>query len=168
KIINERVIPMDGAVVIDVASGFGNTVIPLLRDFKGCRVIASDLSESILRILLREAKKKGLGDRVQAVVCDGQDTTLWSHGTADLVVGGAALHHMIDPSLTISSALSALKPGGTAIFLEPMEVGHAILRLALDEVLRMPMMHEVAEYKPAAEHFRILIRDIDARTHHCK
>ncbi|WP_192711775.1 class I SAM-dependent methyltransferase [Methylobacterium sp. OAE515] len=168
KIIQDKKISMDGAVVIDVASGFGNTVIPLLKDFQRCNVVASDLSESILRILLREADKEGVGARVQAVVVDGQDTTLWSPSSADLVVGGAALHHMIDPSLTISTALSALKPGGTAIFIEPMEVGHAILRLAMEEVLRLPVMHVVERYHPAANHIRGIIRDIEARTHHGK
>jgi ubiquinone/menaquinone biosynthesis C-methylase UbiE len=166
KIIADAQISLENAVVIDLASGFGNTVIPLLRDFPSCRVVASDLSESILRILLREAGKEDLGERVQAVVCDAQDTRLWAPESADLVVGGAALHHMIDPSLTISAALAALKPGGTAMFMEPMEIGHAILRLALEEILLLPAMTETSDYEPAAGHFRVLIKDIDARTHH--
>ncbi|CAO4192095.1 class I SAM-dependent methyltransferase [Methylorubrum extorquens] len=166
KIIKDKSISMDGAIVIDLASGFGNTVIPLLRDFSSCSVVASDLSENILRILLREAKKEGLSDRVEAIVCDAQSTNLWMPGAADLVVGGAALHHMINPSLTISAALSALKPGGVAMFMEPMEAGHAILRLAMEEVLRLPIMNDVEQYKPAAAHFEVIIKDIDARTHH--
>lgn len=168
KTILSRGLSMDNATVIDLASGFGNTVIPLLRDYPSCRVVASDLSESILRILLREAGKEGLGDRVQAVVCDAQDTTLWTPEAADLVIGGAALHHMIDPSRTISAALTALKPGGIAMFIEPMEIGHALLRLAMEEVMKLPIMQENEKYQKTVQHFGIITRDVDARTHHCK
>src|SRR5437016_3372296 len=74
--VSARGLLSDEATVIDLASGFGNTVIPLLRDFKKSRVIASDLSEQTLRILIREASQKGLGDRVSCFVCDAQEN-LW-------------------------------------------------------------------------------------------
>jgi SAM-dependent methyltransferase len=121
-------------VVVDFGSGFGNTVIPLLKNYN-VSVVAIDISPDLLDILNQQVSKRGYQDRCISVSQDAQNCYFKTAG-ADLVVGCAVLHHMINPSLTIRSACKVLKPGGKAIFFEPFELGHQILRLAYDEILR--------------------------------
>jgi len=164
KIIEEDGLSIDNGLILDLCSGFGNTVIPLMLDFPNAKVVASDLSEGMLRILIREAIKYKVDDRLEALVCNAQDSN-WKSQSVDLVVGGAALHHMIDPSLTISAAMTALKSGGRAIFLEPMEAGHCVFALALKEINELSEMMEL-RYRPAYDFLSGIIKDIDVRTHH--
>ncbi|MCZ8173334.1 MAG: class I SAM-dependent methyltransferase [Brevundimonas sp.] len=161
--IKKRGFDVRDFTVVDVCSGFGNTVIPLLKEYPLARVYASDLAKGMLKVLLREAVKHGVEDRVQAIVCNAQDS-IWESGCADIVVGGAALHHMIDPGLAIAAALHALKPTGFAIFLEPLEAGHAILSLAFQEILRLPDMQKDV-FEASRNMLSGIIKDIEARTH---
>jgi len=61
--------------------------------------------------------------------------------------------------------LHSLVPGGSAIFLEPMEAGYAVMRLAFEEILRLPQLAR-DEYRKTADFLRAISKDIDARTHH--
>lgn len=121
-------------LVVDFGSGFGNSVIPLLENYD-VSVIAIDISQDLLAILNEEARQRGYQDRCATVCQDAQNFYFKQH-TADLVVGCAVLHHMIDPMLTVKSACQVLKPGGKAIFFEPFELGHQILRIAYDHILK--------------------------------
>jgi ubiquinone/menaquinone biosynthesis C-methylase UbiE len=97
-------------------------------------VIAIDISQDLLAILNDEARQRGYQDRCATVCQDAQEYYFIKH-SADLVVGCAVLHHMINPLLTIKSACQVLKPGGKAIFFEPFELGHQILRIAYHQIL---------------------------------
>ena len=164
KIIQEEGLNISNANVLDLCSGFGNTVIPLMLDFPKTNVLASDLSEGMLRILIREAIRVDVNHRLEALVCNAQES-IWRPSSVDLVIGGAALHHMIDPALTITASISALKKGGRAFFIEPMEAGHCIFSLALLEINGLAEMNDV-RYKSAFDFLNGIIKDIDARTHH--
>lgn len=157
-------VSLENALVLDVCSGFGNTVIPLLQSHPTATVVASDLSEHMLRILLRNTEQHGVGGRAMALVADAQQD-IWREGFADFAVGGAAMHHMVDPERAISAVLKALKPGGAAVFSEPMEPGHVLLQLAYEAVLRLPEMQQET-YGGAAWFLRAMNQDISARTHH--
>ena len=65
-------------------------------------------------------------DRVRAGLrrCRGRKL---SPGVADLAVGAAILHHILDPAKVLASCHRALKPGGWAIFFEPFEAGNTIV-----------------------------------------
>ncbi len=54
---------------------------------------------------------------------------------ADLAVGAAILHHILDPARVLASCHRALRPGGLAIFFEPFEAGNVILNLTYQRIL---------------------------------
>src|SRR6185503_7891086 len=53
----------------------------------------------------------------------------------DLAVGASILHHLRDPRCALRACASALRPGTTALFLEPFETGHGVLRMAYRRIL---------------------------------
>ena len=78
---------------------------------------------------------RGLTERCIAVAMDAQKNYV-RPGSADLVVGSAILHHLVEPAPFVEQAMRILRPGGAAIFFEPFEGGYAILRLICQEIVR--------------------------------
>lgn len=159
--IERRGIVLDG-VGIDVGSGFGNTVIPLLSHNPNLRMIATDISPDLLAILRREAIGRDMGDRCAVVAMDAQ-ADYFQPGCVDFVFGNAILHHLQNPEAAIRNVLSALRPGGTAIFCEPFQAGHAIQHMAYDRILMEARYR--GESTPGLQFMYALTRDIWARTH---
>ena len=147
--------------IIDLGSGFGNTVIPLLEKYADINVIATDISPQLLEILMREASFRGLEDRCIAVAQDAQ-VCYFNPQIADLVLGCAVLHHMIDPQAALESCLFALKSGGKAIFFEPFEMGSQVLRIAYNQILSQASNRE--KRMPAFVFLQGISNDINART----
>ncbi len=146
---------------IDFGCGFGNTVIPILEHFPSLKMICVDISPDLLVILNREAEKRRMKERCLAVAMDAQ-RDYFGESFADIVFGGAVLHHMVKPEKVVETTLKVLKPGGHAIFLEPFENGHAVLRLAYEEILEKARLQK--EAGPAFEFLRGLALDIAVRT----
>ena len=154
----------ENAVVLDLGSGSGNTVIAALDVFPSSSVIAVDLSEELLRILQDYTKTKPEYDNRLFLMCQDACRDTFRHGSIDLVLGAAILHHLIDPSTAIIAALKALKPGGFAIFIEPFENGASILRLAIKEILRANK-EQAQPLEPAVEQFlKAIDYDYQVRT----
>jgi SAM-dependent methyltransferase len=123
------------AMILDIGSGSGNSVLPCLELFRGAQVVATDLSETLLAILRDSvASDPGLRGRL-CLVCVDATRPYFVENSVDLVVGAAILHHLIDPAACVRQACHALRPGGTAVFFEPFENGNAILRLAYEQIL---------------------------------
>jgi SAM-dependent methyltransferase len=119
--------------IVDVGCGFGNTTIPLLAHYPNLSVIATDLSPDLLAILRREASKRNLVDRCLPVAVDAQ-RDYFKDGFADAVIGCGVLHHLAEPRRAVASAMRILRPKSPAIFLEPFEAGHAILRIMFAQI----------------------------------
>jgi SAM-dependent methyltransferase len=121
--------------ILDLGTGSGdNSAIPCVELFNNCEIIATDLSPNLLAILVQEIKRRGLSDRIAAACVDASQN-VFVRESFDLVTGAAILHHLIEPSRAIAAAFRALKPGGTAIFFEPFELGHSILLLAFERII---------------------------------
>lgn len=151
-----------GGLVLDFGSGFGNTVIPILAEHPNVRVLAMDISPDLLAICARESTKRGLGDRCRVVAMNVEQDYL-KHGIADAVFGGAILHHMNNPRGVVQTAINVLKPGGSAVFLEPFESGHSELRVAYSQILEEAERR--GETGPAFIQLRCINQDIEVRTH---
>jgi SAM-dependent methyltransferase len=149
-------------IAVDFGSGFGNTVIPLLENFPDLHIIATDISPDLLAILLREAERRGVGERCVAVALDAQND-YFVEGFADAAFGGAVLHHLVEPERLLKTVVRVLKPGRHAIFLEPFEDGHSVLRLAYEEILRLAVTKE--ETGAVFDFLRGLVLDIAVRAH---
>ena len=124
----------DVSVVVEFGSGFGNATLPLLHKFPNAIVVATDISPNLLAILRRQLSVHGLSDRCAPVAMDAQKPYVHDN-VADLVFGAAILHHLVDPASFVQRAMEILKPGGVAVFFEPLEGGYAMLRHLGHEVL---------------------------------
>jgi ubiquinone/menaquinone biosynthesis C-methylase UbiE len=120
--------------ILDIGSGAGNTVFPLLEIYPNANVIASDLSIPLLKAL-KEYSQEHYGDKNLLVMQLNAEELVFEPGEIDLVIGGAILHHLFDPSKTIKEAYKALKPGGYALFYEPFEAGNQMLSLIFKELI---------------------------------
>jgi SAM-dependent methyltransferase len=114
--------------IIDIGSGSGNSVIPLADRFPDAQIVATDISPQLLAILrdfLRQRAERG--ERFGLVCVDAMAAD-YAPGVADLAVGAAILHHILEPERVLASCFRALAPGGWAIFFEPFEAGNALLK----------------------------------------
>ena len=125
----------DADAIVEFGCGFGNSTLPLLDLFPRARVVATDISPNLLAILNRLLAARGLTERCIAVAMDAQKDYVRAE-SADLVVGSAILHHLVEPAPFVEQAMRILRPGGAAIFFEPFEGGYAVLRLMCQEIVR--------------------------------
>ena len=154
----------DVGAVFDIGSGSGNSVIPALEMFPRAHVVATDISENLLRILRDQVRAETRFDGRLSLVCMDATRPYLKPGTFDLVIGAAILHHLIDPLAAVRSACDALRPGGKAVFFEPFENGNAILRLAYTEVLEAAGAGGRELPEDVADLLRRLVNDYRVRT----
>ena len=128
--------------ILDICSGAGNSVVPLLAMFPQAEVIASDLSVELLAMLKQLLLSQGTADRCTLVQMNAERLD-FEDGAVDLVVGAAALHHLFRPDLTIASCARILRPGGLAVFFEPFETGFMYMKLLYQEILADPRAGEI-------------------------
>ena len=126
-----------GLQILDIGSGAGNTIFPLLTLCPDALVIASDLSLDLLVLL-----KKALAETERAGSCAllqlNAEELDFLPESFDLVVGSAVLHHLFAPEKVFAGCARLLKPGGCAIFFEPFEAGNAVLCLIYRAILDDP------------------------------
>ena len=131
----EMLKPIDPRVILDIGSGSGNSVIPLLDKFPKALIVATDISPQLLAILREFLDSRAEYRGRYALVCMDACNDHYRPGVFDLALGAAILHHIIEPAQVLDSCARALRPGGAAIFFEPFEMGHALLSLAYREII---------------------------------
>jgi ubiquinone/menaquinone biosynthesis C-methylase UbiE len=125
----------DPATILDIGSGSGNSVIPLLRRFSDAQIVATDISPQLLAILKDFlVNQTTTADRV-GLVCVDATLADYRPEVVDLAVGAAILHHVLEPERVIESCQRALKPGGWAMFFEPFEAGNTLVKLTYLRIL---------------------------------
>lgn len=160
EIINSLDLGQSEIRILDIASGFGNTVLPLLRDFPSAQVVATDLSDAMLIVLSRFASEMGVEDRLTLLEIDAIDIDILAPESFDLIIGGAALHHFVKPDIVISRCLQTLKMGGYALFFEPMELGLSLFALSLEFALPVIENMNTPLSNLAVIFYRNIIKDI--------
>jgi ubiquinone/menaquinone biosynthesis C-methylase UbiE len=105
-----------GQTVLDYGCGNGENSLPLVK--RGARVIGLDVSEDLLTLAKQRLELHGVGDRATFLAASAHDIPLPDH-SVDAVMGIAILHHL-DLELASREVLRVLKPGGIAIFQEPV------------------------------------------------
>jgi len=121
--------------IIDIGSGSGNSVIPLADRFPDAEIVATDISPQLLAILRDFLRRRPEGDRRFGLVCVDAMEASYRPEVADLAVGAAILHHILDPDRVLAACRRALAPGGWAIFFEPFESGNALLKFTYRRIL---------------------------------
>jgi SAM-dependent methyltransferase len=105
-----------GRVVVDFGCGSGENTLLLAR--RGAMVIAIDISEALIDLARQRLAVNGLAGRAQFVVGSAHDLPLQA-ASVDVVLGIAILHHL-DVDAASREVHRVLKPGGRAIFKEPV------------------------------------------------
>jgi SAM-dependent methyltransferase len=108
-----------GKHVLDYCCGEGE--LSVLMAMKGAYVWGFDLSPVSIKVAQKRASVNGVRDRLTLAVCSaGCDDFPAEH--YDLVVGQAALHHLVRLDRISRHVALKLKAGGRAIFVEPVRL----------------------------------------------
>ena len=123
-----------GKRVLDLGCGDGEFT-PLLASH-GAHVIGLDISTDLLRLARTRIELDGFGRQVRPLCGSAHVIPLQSE-SVDLVFGMAVLHHL-DLDLAAREVHRVLKPGGRAIFKEPMRNSKVIAALRAMVPYRQP------------------------------
>ncbi len=114
-----------GRDVLDYGCGEGRVAFEVLRE--GAKTATGiDVSAERISRAQEIAAEKGLADRATFVAQDALHTS-FRDGAFDLIIGNSILHHM-DLRAALVEIKRVLKPGGRAVFVEPL-IHNPILRL---------------------------------------
>jgi len=105
-----------GKTVLDFGCGDGARSIDYAK--RGATVYAFDISSESVRTLVEAAEQAGIADRIHPSVMPAE-SLVYDNETFDLVLGVAILHHT-DVALVEREIDRVLKPGGRAVFIEPL------------------------------------------------
>lgn len=136
-------------VALDIGCGSGNATFAILKIFRCGRVFSTDLSPEMLSILVAKAERLGSRHQITAFVTDASSVALRPQ-SLDIVIGSSMVHHLSDPEAFLTKILEAVRPGGVAMFFEPFQAGHVVLRNLLE------CLHSLGEIKPgfSASHLK--------------
>ena len=105
-----------GKVVLDYGCGSGENTILLAN--RGARVLAMDLSESLIRLAQNRLKINSIAGNVRFLTGSAHNIPLQDE-SVDVVFGIAILHHL-DLALASPEVHRVLRTDGRAIFQEPI------------------------------------------------
>jgi len=144
-----------GRMVLDYGAGIGQYSLFLARH--GAKVVGIDISPTAIELATQRARKEGL-DNVTFRAMDAEHLEFEDH-SFDIVCGAGILHHLHLPA-ALAEVLRVLKPGGKAIFREPMGHNPAInlfrritpnLRSKGERPLRMDDLRAIKGYFERAD-----------------
>ena len=109
---------LEGREILEVGTGLGELTCWLAS--RGARVTTRDVSPGMVETARRLARRLGLEERIRFEVGPGE---MLPHedGSFDLAFGHDVLHHM-DLARAMPEIHRVLRPGGRAVFAEPL--GH--------------------------------------------
>jgi len=107
-----------GKTVLDFGCGDGARSIDYAR--RGATVYAFDISPENVRTVVKKSEKAGVAERIHPSVMPAE-SLIYENDIFDFVLGVSILHHT-DVTLVEREIERVLKPGGRALFIEPM--GH--------------------------------------------
>ena len=96
-------------MILDLGAGLGVTSISFARS--GMRVIAADISQAMLEIAVKRARKHNVSDKIIFARMNGYKLEL-ADGSVDAVIAVDMLHQVDRPELVIKEILRVLKPDG--------------------------------------------------------
>jgi 2-polyprenyl-3-methyl-5-hydroxy-6-metoxy-1,4-benzoquinol methylase len=109
--------PLKGKDTLEIAAG--NGIDASLCAHNGANVHAYDLSEKSIDMVRRRAEVNCVAHRVRTEVT-GDFPRAFAGKTFDAILGYAALHHLPDLDVLSRQVYDRLKPGGVAVFAEPV------------------------------------------------
>ena len=141
----------NNAHVLEYGCGPGSSAYFLAQ--RGANVVGIDISDIAIEQAEEKARREHL-DKVSFVVMNAEELHFDDH-SFDMICGSAILHHL-DLRKAFSELSRTLKPGGTALFVEPLGHNPAInLYRACTPQLRTVDEHPLLmrDFKLAGEYF---------------
>lgn len=154
-------IPDAPARIIDIGSGSGNSVIPLADRFPAAEIVATDISPQLLAILRDFLRRRSDATQRFGLVCVDAMAARYRPEVANLAVGAAILHHILEPEKVLAGCFHALAPGGWAIFFEPFEAGNALLKFTYRRILAQASATEATS--PGLQFIKRMVEDYGRR-----
>lgn len=105
-----------GAKVLEFGCGDSSYAVKLNQ--WGAQVTAIDISDEAIEETRRRLAEEGFLEQTELIRMNAEDLD-FPEGSFDLVLGRAILHHL-DLERAYGAIARVLRPGGTAIFLEPL------------------------------------------------
>ncbi len=122
-----------GGCVLDVATGAGHAAFALSAHVD--TIIASDITESMLRLVLDEAAARGVSNlRVAFALAEALP---FSAASFDGVVCRLGAHHFDDPRAFVCEAARCLKPGGWLLVVDNLGLDDPASDGLLDDIERI-------------------------------
>ena len=107
-----------GMTVIDVGCGMGHFTLGLAELVGNTgQVIAVDLQQQMLNILLKRAARKGLAHRV--IAHNNSTATIGINSPVDFVLAFWMIHEVEDPEIFFTEITAILKYSGKLLYAEP-------------------------------------------------
>jgi ubiquinone/menaquinone biosynthesis C-methylase UbiE len=137
-----------GTDVLDIGTGTARIPIVLCQSWDDCRVMAAELSFSMLDLARLNIEIAGLIDRIQLDHVDAKQMH-YADAYFDVVMSNSLTHHLEDPLVALRESLRVVRPGGLLFFRD-------LLRPDNDSELESLMDTYASE---ANEHQRTMFRD---------
>lgn len=99
--------------------GCGNGWLSIILAKRGAIVDAFDLSSEAVRTATLRAQANAVGDRCTFRVGSAYEVP-YGDGEYDLVIGQSILHHVSEKDTVARELARVLRPGGRAVFMEPL------------------------------------------------
>lgn len=122
--------------VFEIGSGTGQFTWGLTRKMAFKSVNACDISYKFLDGIRSNLLNQPGDSHVNYYACDANNLPFKS-GSFDLILGHSVLHHFIDYDKTIARTYDLLRPGGKAMFYEPVLQGKAWIAFMADLMVRI-------------------------------
>lgn len=111
----------ENMTVLDVGSAMGYFSLPMAKMVKPSgKVICADLQEKMIEVLTEKARKAGLLDNIETVVCSANSLNMENYRKKiDFALAFAVLHEVPDQNKFLTEIFETLKPGGRLLLSEP-------------------------------------------------
>lgn len=145
---------LQGARVLELGAGLASQAFWMAEE--GARVTGIDISDVVVDKVRARARELGLEDRCDFQVMDGEHLT-FDPQSFDVVCGNSVIHH-IDLEKAYANTAEVLKPGGRAVWREPL--GHNPLLNAFRRLT--PRMRTADEHPLVMDDLKLAERWFDS------
>jgi SAM-dependent methyltransferase len=128
--------------VLEIACGSGKLTASMLATGCFASIHCGDISPEFMRIMARRIGGIKTPTCVEKYLFDANRLPFVDQ-SFDFVFGNSVLHHLAEFEKTIEDAFRVLKPGGAAMFGEPLFDSHAMVSLAAGLIARSPNALEI-------------------------
>jgi 2-polyprenyl-3-methyl-5-hydroxy-6-metoxy-1,4-benzoquinol methylase len=144
KTLSNGAIRDDIGTVLEIGAGTGMLSLGMLKDSEFNAAIITDVSREMLNLnRARMIQEVSHGNKVTYATYAGSN--IFHPDSFDLCIGNSVLHHVENYQQMLRDLRAALRPGGTAIFIEPTKDFHdAMARSISDALIQLLACDEIA------------------------